>query len=116
MKYTAEVKANMIAEAASDKKASDIVIMKMRDLTISTDFFIVSSANTATQVRAIADNIEDVLKEQGVAMFRKEGYRNGEWVLLDFGDCVAHVFTNQAREFYGLEQLWGEAPTLHYED
>lgn len=116
MKYDAELKANLIAEAASEKKASDILIMKVRELTTTTDFFVITSANTQTQVRAIADNIEDKLKEKGLKMLRKEGYSTCEWVLLDFGDCVAHVFTKQAREFYALEELWGDAPSLVYED
>ena len=105
-----------ICAAASDKKAGEIVTMDMRGLMNSTDYFVICSANTATQVRAIADNIEDELGEAGVEFNHKEGYREGEWVLLDFGDVVAHVFMQEAREYYALEQLWGDAKLSVYED
>lgn len=113
---TAQQKSEIIAKAASDKKALDIMIMNMRELTTTTDYFIVCSATTATQVRAIADNVEDEMNSAGEDFLHKEGYRNAEWILLDFGDCVAHIFTEEARRFYGIEGLWGEAPTVEYED
>lgn len=112
---TAQQKSEIIAKAASDKKALDISIMNMRELTTTTDYFVVCSATTATQVRAIADNIEEEMANAGFNFLHKEGYRNAEWILLDFGDCVAHIFTEEARRFYGIEDLWGEAPTALYE-
>lgn len=105
-----------IAAAADDKKARDVVLMKMEGLTPATDYFVVCSANTSTQVRAIADNIEDKLAEAGVNFDHKEGYREGGWILLDYGDCVAHVFTQDNREFYALESLWGDAELTPYEE
>ncbi len=105
-----------VCKAASDKKARDIVTMDMRGLMSSTDFFVVCSANTATQVRAIADNIEEKLEEEGISFNHKEGYREGEWVLLDYGDVVAHVFQQESREYYALERLWGDAKLTPYED
>lgn len=117
MTLTAEDKSRIIAKAASDKKALDIVILNMHDLTTTTDFFIVCSATTSTQVRAIADNIEEEMNNTAGEMFlHKEGYRNAEWILLDFGNCIVHIFTEEARRFYGLERLWGEAPIGLYED
>lgn len=113
---TSEKLATAIAAAASNKKARDIVLMDMRKVTLSTDYFVVCSANTATQTRAIADEIEDKLREAGVDLGHKEGYREGEWILLDYGDCVAQVFTRDSREYYALEQLWGEAVLTPYED
>ena len=113
---TIEEMSQAICKAASDKKASDIVVMAMREISPSTDYFVICSANTATQVRAIADNIEDELSKAGVEFNHKEGYREGEWVLLDFGDVVAHVFMQEAREYYALEQLWGDAKLSVYED
>ena len=113
---TIEEMSRAICKAASDKKARDIVVMDMREISPSTDYFVICSANTATQVRAIADNIEDELSEAGVEFNHKEGYREGEWVLLDFGDVVAHVFMQEAREYYALEQLWGDAKLSVYED
>lgn len=117
MSNTPEEISQAIARAASDKKAEDIVILRMAELTTAADYFIVCSANTATQVRAIADNIEDALLEKHEKSYlHKEGYREGEWVLLDYGDCVAHVFMTESRAFYALERLWSDAPITHYED
>ena len=113
---TIEEMSQAICKAASDKKAHDIVIMDMKGISSSTDYFVVCSANTATQVRAIADNIEEELAKEGVAFNHKEGYREGEWVLLDFGDVIAHVFMQEAREYYALERLWGDAELTTYED
>ena len=117
MSNTPEEISQAIARAASDKKAEDIVILRMAELTTAADYFIVCSANTATQVRAIADNIADELLEKHEKSYlHKEGYREGEWVLLDYGDCVAHVFMTESRAFYALERLWSDAPITHYED
>lgn len=113
---TIEEMSQLICKAASDKKASDIVIMDMRNLTSTTDYFVICSANTATQVRAIADNIEEEMAKAQIAFNHKEGYREGEWVLLDYGDMVAHVFMQEAREYYALERLWGDAKLTPYED
>ena len=98
-----------ICKAASDKKARDIATMDMQGLMISPDYFVICSANTATQVRAIADNIEEELAKDGVAFSHKEGYR-------DFGDVVVHVFRQEMREYYALEQLWGDAKLTAYEE
>lgn len=116
MQYTPEELSHAIAQAASSKKAKDIVILRMRELTTTTDFFIIASANTATQTRAIADAIEENLRNEGIEPLHIEGYREGEWILLDYGDCVAHIFLTESRDFYALEKLWGEAPSEMYED
>lgn len=108
--------AETIAAAASDKKAYDIVLLNMEELTIATDYFVICSANSATQVRAIADNIEEKLLEKDIAFLHKEGYRDGNWILLDYGDCVAHIFLQEQREYYALEQLWKDAKLTVYED
>ncbi len=113
---TSEELARAIAAAASSKKAHDIVLMAMAPVTIATDYFIVCSANTTTQTRAIADAIQEKLGEACVAVSPKEGYREGEWILLDYGSCVAHVFTRDSREYYALEQLWSDAELTPYED
>lgn len=115
MVHTPETISKAAAAAASEKKARDIVILDMRSLTIATDYFIICSAPSTTQVRAIADNVEEELAKQGVAFRHKEGYREGNWVLLDYGDCVVHVFREEERQFYNLEHLWGDAPTERFE-
>lgn len=109
--------ARLIASAAADKKARDIVLMRMVDLTPATDYFVVCSAGSSTQVRAIADSIEEKLQdEEKLAFLHKEGYRESEWVLMDYGDCVAHIFLQDSREYYSLETLWGDAELTPYED
>ncbi|MBR1398354.1 MAG: ribosome silencing factor [Selenomonadaceae bacterium] len=107
---------NKICKAASDKKAKDIITMDMKGLMFSTDYFVICSAPTATQVRAIADNIEDELDKSGVHFDHKEGYNEGEWVLIDYGDVVAHIFRDVNRDYYALEELWNEAAITHFED
>ena len=109
---TEQEKCRVIQAAADEKKARDIVQMDMVGLMSTNDYFIICSANTATQVRAIADNIE----EKMVSFLHKEGYREGEWVLLDYGDTVAHIFQQDAREYYALERLWGDAALTPYEE
>ncbi len=104
-----------ICKAASDKKASDIITMNMRGLIFSTDYFVVCSAPTATQVRAIADSVEEQLDKAGVHFSHKEGYHEGEWILLDYGDVVVHIFKDENREYYALEKLWGDAEIERYE-
>ena len=113
---TEQEKCRVIQAAADDKKARDIVQMDMVGLMSTNDYFIICSANTATQVRAIADNIEEKMEEAGVNFLHKEGYREGEWVLLDYGDTVAHIFQQDAREYYALERLWGDAKLTPYEE
>lgn len=103
--------ARIAADAAADKKARDIVILDMRGLVVYTDFMVVCTGNTPRQTAAIADEIRRVLKEDhGVRARRVEGEREAEWILMDYLDFVVHIFTPQAREFYRLDRLWGEAP------
>ncbi|WP_425060645.1 Ribosomal silencing factor RsfS [Sporomusa carbonis] len=107
--------AELVAQAASDKKARDIVIMDLTGISPVTDYFVICSANSTTQVQAIADNIEEQLAEQGIKSFRKEGYREARWVLIDYGNCVAHIFVEDDRQFYKLERLWGDAKQVAYQ-
>lgn len=103
--------AKKIAAAANDKKAKDILLLNMEGLSPVTDFYVICSAGNSTLVKAIADNIEDKLAEAGVHPNHKEGYADARWVLLDYGDVVAHVFLEEERDFYNLEQLWADAPS-----
>ncbi|WP_346355933.1 ribosome silencing factor [Azotosporobacter soli] len=108
--------ARLAAKAASDKKASEIMILNMQGLSNVTDYFLIASATSTTQVQAIADNIEKELDKVKVSALRREGYREARWVLLDFGDLVAHIFVEEDRAFYNLERLWADAPVEVYED
>jgi ribosome-associated protein len=103
-----------IASAADDKKAADILLLNMEKVSPITDYFVICSARNTTQVQAIADNIEDKLAEENVLPMHREGTSEGKWVLLDYGDCIAHVFLEQERNFYNLEQLWADAPSESY--
>jgi ribosome-associated protein len=100
-----------IAEVASDRKAIDIRVLDVRGMVGYTDFFVICSGNTERQTKAIHDAIHDELKGLGVLPRRTEGAREARWVLMDYLDAVVHIFTPDAREFYRLEQLWGEAPS-----
>ncbi len=104
------------ARAASSKKARDIVILDVRDLIVITDYFVICSGTSDRQVRTIADEIERAVRERGFRPIRREGEREGRWILLDFVDFVAHVFLEDDRSYYDLERLWSDAPTLAWEE
>ena len=103
--------AHAIAQLASDRKAIDLVELKVRDVLGYTDYFIVATGNTERQVKAIHDAIHRGLKDDhGILPRRVEGLTESRWVLMDYLDVVVHIFTPDAREYYRLEQLWGEVP------
>ena len=103
--------AERIAEIASDRKAIDIRVIDLREIVSYTDFFVVCSGNTERQTKAIHDAVYQSLKdEQGLLPRRAEGVGEARWILLDYLDVIVHIFTPEAREYYRLEQLWGEAP------
>jgi ribosome-associated protein len=105
------------AEAAADKKAERIVILDVSRLLVITDYFLISSGRTDRQVRTIAEAIEERLREDfKIKPFRREGEREGRWLLLDYVDFVVHVFHTEDREYYDLERLWSDAPTQHFDD
>lgn len=97
------------AQAALAKKAEGVLILDVRGLTTYADFFVIASGASDRQVEAIADSIDDELKRRGVRPLGVEGYGQGHWVLLDFGDIVCHVFYEEARGFYDIEGLWADA-------
>jgi ribosome-associated protein len=99
-----------IAGIASDKKAIDIRVLDVHEIVGYTDFFVICSGNTDRQARAIYEGIYAELKREGVMPRRVEGERQGSWILMDYLDCVVHIFTPDTRSYYRLEQLWGEAP------
>lgn len=98
-----------IAELIFSKKGFDVKILDLRELTPISDFFVICSADSDIQVKAIADEIDHRLHEEGVRVWHKEGYKSLNWVLLDYVDVVVHVFKKSVREFYNLERLWGDA-------
>lgn len=104
--------AKVAAEAAVDKIAQDVVAIDVSEQLALTDVFVIASANNERQVGAIVDEVERRLAEQGVKALRREGERDGRWVLIDFGDLVVHVQHEQERAFYQLERLWRDCPTV----
>ena len=103
--------ARVIAEYAADKKAIDVAELDLRGVLGYTDFFVICSGNTDRQTKAIHDRIHENMKKQhGLLPRRVEGLTESRWILMDYLDVIVHVFTPDAREYYRLEQLWGEAP------
>ena len=108
---TPEEMVEAVAGYAADKKAIDLVALDLRGVLGYTDYFVVCSGNTDRQTKAIHDGIlEGMKKDHGVVPRRVEGLPEARWILMDYLDVVVHVFTPDARDFYRLEQLWGEAP------
>jgi len=95
--------------SASEKKAIDPVVLDLREIASFTDYFVIFSGANERQVQAISDEIYEQLKNAGEPAARVEGYKTAEWILLDFGDFVVHVFEQKARKFYDLERLWRES-------
>lgn len=98
--------------AAESKKASDVKVLDLRPVTTFADYFILCSGSNPRQIQAIADEVEHQLKEKGERPKSIEGYNNAEWVLMDYGDYVVNVFSEQARAYYDLERLWRDAPPV----
>lgn len=103
------------AQAAYDKKSWDIVILDMMTASIMADYFVICSARNARQAQSIADNVEEELEKNGYHVRHVEGYRSGRWILIDAGDVVTHVFVDQERGYYELENLWCDAPRIPFE-
>ncbi len=98
--------------AAQAKKATDIVILDLTGVTSFTDYFVICNGSSARQNQAIADEVGLQLKKEGELPGSTEGYEEGEWILLDYGDFLIHIFSPKAREYYSLERLWREARTI----
>ena len=103
------------ADALDDKKGIDIALLDVGDLLSITEVFVIVTGTSRTHVRTLAESVDEKLKEHDRRPLRTEGAAEGEWVLLDFGDFVVHVFQETPRDFYGLERLWGDAPRIQWE-
>ncbi len=106
----ARPRAVLIAQAGLDKKAEDVLVLDVRGLTSYADYFVLMTADSDRQAGAIADAVDERLKALGATKVGVEGYESGRWILIDYGDVVAHVFNRDARGFYDLEGLWADAP------
>jgi ribosome-associated protein len=103
------------AAAAADKKATDVVVLDVSAQLVITDCFVIASANNERQVGAIVDSVEEKMREAGTKPVRREGAREGRWVLLDFVDVVVHVQHADERSFYSLERLWKDCPRVPFD-
>ena len=103
-------------KALDSKKGIDIRVIKVQDITSLADYFVICSGSSSTQVKALADECEKVMKERGEAPHHIEGHRGGTWVLLDFSSVVVHLFMDEARQFYDLERLWKDAVDVDLSD
>jgi len=102
----------LAAQAAADKKASDVTVIGVGEILVVADYFLIATGNTDRQVRVIAEEIESQLKEAGLRAIGREGEQEGKWLLVDFGELVIHIFQPSERAFYRLENLWSDAPHL----
>ena len=108
--------AKQIANLMIDKKALDIQILDVRGLTTLTDFFIICTSESQPQSRAICNHIEDELLKEGIKPWHKEGFEKLDWVLIDFVNIVAQIFSRESREYYDFERLWGDAKITKIDD
>ena len=108
--------AHQISDIIFKKKGFDVLAIDLRKLVTFTDYFVICSADSDTQVKAIADQVDKALSDEGIKCWHREGLKALSWVLLDYVDVVVHIFKKDAREFYNLEKLWGDAPSEKMSD
>jgi len=101
-----------IVSLVLEKKGYDVKILDIKNLSSIADFFVICSAGSEPQVKAIADNVDKSLADEGIKCYHKEGFDSLNWVLLDYFDVVVHIFKEDSRSFYNLEKLWGDAPVF----
>jgi ribosome-associated protein len=104
--------ARRMVDAASDKKAQDIILLDVRKVSSLADYFVICSANVDRQIRAVAEGVEEALDAVNVPPYKREGTPADGWVLLDYGDVIMHIFSTEQRNFYRLEQLWEQAQVV----
>lgn len=113
---TSEEKALLVARAADNKQARDMVLLDLQGLTLMTDYFFICCGTSTTHIRTISDSVIETMKHAGMGGIRVEGYDAATWVLMDYGDVVVHVMDAERREYYALESFWGEAAKVPLPD
>ncbi|MGN8645571.1 ribosome silencing factor [Gracilibacillus sp. HCP3S3_G5_1] len=103
---------DLVAKACDDKRAEDIVLLDMKNVSLIADYFLICEGTNERQVQAIAREVKDIADEQNIEVKRMEGFDQARWVLVDLGDIVCHIFHRDERGYYNLEKLWGDAPQL----
>ncbi len=104
----------LAVKAAQARKGEEICVLDLRDVSSFTDFFVIMHGNSSRQNMALYEGIEEELKRKGVRPLSVEGKENAEWILMDYGFFLVHVFTRNSRDYYSLDKLWGDAPRVQY--
>ncbi|HEY9060144.1 MAG TPA: ribosome silencing factor [Pseudobacteroides sp.] len=97
-----------IVEILDSKKAKDINVISIENISILSDYFVICNGTSSTHIKTLADELEEKMEEQGLRCFHKEGYNSARWILLDYGDVIVHIFHEEDRGFYNLERLWSD--------
>ena len=108
--------AKLACEALADKKGEDIRVIDIAGISVLADYFIIASGNSSTQTRTLAEEVEYQMSQAGVEPNRKEGYNGSNWVILDYGDIVVHIFYKETRDYYQLERLWADGEKIDIEE
>ena len=106
----------IIIKALDSKRAEDIKLIGIKDLTIVADYFVIADGTSNTQTKALADEVEFQLKQKGIDPIRSEGYQGASWIILDYGNIVVHVFSKETRDYYNLERLWQDGEQIDISD
>ncbi len=114
--HAAKEKAKLAYQALDEKKAEDIKIINIEGISVLADYFIIASGSNIKQVQALADNVEEVLYKAGYEKKQTEGYQSANWILMDYGDVVVHIFDTENRLFYDLERIWRDGKSITVED
>ncbi len=109
-------KAALAAKCIDDKKGKKLQVLQVGELTSIADYFVIASGTSSTQVKAIADEVIDKMKQTGEEPIHIEGFNSAMWILIDFADVVVHVFMEETRDFYGIERLWADAKQISIAD
>lgn len=101
-----------VVKAADDKRAEDILVLDMKDVSVMADYFVICEGSSERQVQAIARGIKEAVEDSDAIVNRMEGFEQARWILIDLGDVVCHIFHQEERSYYNLERLWGDAPII----
>ncbi len=104
--------AKLAIQALEDKKAEDVKVIDISDVSTIADYFIIASGKNRSQIQAMCDNVEETLERAGAAMKQTEGYKNANWILMDYGDIIVHIFDTENRLFYDLERIWRDGKEM----
>jgi len=113
---TSKEMARVCVEALEDKKGIDITVIDISSVSVMADYFIIASGNSSNQVQALVDNVDEELGKAGVSVKQVEGYRNANWILMDYNDIIVHVFDKENRLFYDLERIWKDGKVIYKEE